>query len=66
MDKNDWYKVREIAYASLIGSHSDPKKLPKTKNNFIPLDLEDKKELSTGAILALRKAQLEYNNRNNG
>jgi len=38
IEKNDWYKVREIAYSSLIGSHVDPKKLPKSKEKFIPLD----------------------------
>jgi len=38
IDKNEWRKVREIAYSALIGSHIDPKKLPKTKNDFIPLD----------------------------
>ena len=39
MDKHSWYKVREIAYSAMIGSHIDPKKLPKTKEKFIPFNL---------------------------
>jgi hypothetical protein len=42
--KNEWYKVREIAYCALVGSHQDPKKLPKNKENFIPLDGEKKRK----------------------
>ena len=38
IEKNDWYKVREIAYSALIGSHVDPKKLPKNKDKFMKLD----------------------------
>lgn len=38
MDRNEWYKVREIAYSALIGSHVDPKKLPKNKDKFMKLD----------------------------
>lgn len=36
--KNEWFKVREIAYSALTGAHIDPKKLPKSKEDFIPLD----------------------------
>jgi hypothetical protein len=39
-DKNQWVKVREIAYNSLIGSHLDPKKLPKTREKYLPLEAE--------------------------
>ena len=38
IEKNDWYKVREIAYSALIGSHVDPNKLPKNKDKFMKLD----------------------------
>ena len=62
IEKNDWYKVREIAYAALIGSHIDPKKLPKTKDKFIPLNSGERKGLSELAKQAIRKAQTEYNN----
>ena len=36
-DKRSWYKVREVAYSSLIGAHYDPKKLPKTIEAYLPL-----------------------------
>ena len=66
IEKNKWYKVREMAYASLIGSHIDPKKLPKSKDKFIPLD-EDNNNKSSNTIDAMReailKAQEEYNNK---
>ena len=67
IEKNEWYKVREMAYASLIGSHIDPKKLPKSKDKFIPLD-EDNNNKSSNTVDAMReailKSQKEYNNRN--
>ena len=37
-DKDSWFKLREVAWASIIGSHLDPKKLPKSKERFMPLD----------------------------
>tara|TARA_R110002167_G_scaffold147336_3_gene339477 strand:+ start:2736 stop:2972 length:237 start_codon:yes stop_codon:yes gene_type:complete len=63
IEKNEWYKVREMAYASLIGSHIDPKKLPKSKEKFIPLDAEVEKGISDFARNAILKAQQEYNNK---
>ena len=33
---NEWFKIREIAYASIIGPHLDPKKVP-TKEKYMPL-----------------------------
>ena len=60
IEKNEWYKIREMAFASLIGSHIDPKKLPKSKEKFIPLDSS-----SNLAIEKMRetisKAQQAYN-----
>ena len=35
-EKREWYRTREIGYASLIGGGVDPKKL--TKEKYIPLD----------------------------
>lgn len=63
IEKNEWYKVREIAFASLIGSHIDPKKLPKSKEKFIPLESEKNKGLSKEARNAILKAQEQYNNK---
>jgi len=62
IEKSEWYKVREIAYASLIGSHVDPKKLPKSKDKFMPLDSEVSKGVSKLALEAIKNAQLNYSN----
>ena len=35
-EKREWYRTREVGYASLIGGGVDPKKL--TKEKYIPLD----------------------------
>ena len=61
IEKNEWYKVREMAYASLIGSHIDPNKMPKSKEKFIPLEDKAEKGLSDFARNAILKAQQEYN-----
>jgi hypothetical protein len=62
IQKNEWYKVREIAYSSLIGSHIDPKKLPKSKEKFIPLDESNNRTDTVDAVRnAILKAQKEYN-----
>jgi len=37
----EWEKVRQIAWSATIGSHQDPKKLPKTIDKF--MDLGNKK-----------------------
>ena len=59
-EKQSWYKVREIAYSALVGSHLDPKKLPKTKDKFMSLD--DKKSIETTSkqLEAMRKATEVY------
>ena len=62
IEKSEWCKVREIAYASLIGSHVDPKKLPKSKDKFMPLDSEVSKGVSKLALEAIKNAQLNYSN----
>lgn len=41
---NEWYKVREIAYSATIGAHLNPKKIPKTKELFMPLGGDRKKK----------------------
>ena len=60
IEKNEWYKIREMAYASLIGSHIDPKKLPKSKEKFIPLDSSNDLEVDKMRQTIL-KAQQDYN-----
>jgi hypothetical protein len=44
---NDWKKVREISYYSLIGSHMNPKRLPKSIQKFMPLEGEKKDKTIT-------------------
>ena len=55
------FRFREVAYASLTGSHSDPKRIPKTKEKF--WSLEDRKQavgLNEIQKDALIKAQEQY------
>jgi len=33
----DWEKVRQISWSAFIGSHQDPKKMPKSIDKFMPL-----------------------------
>jgi hypothetical protein len=55
------FRFREVAYASLTGSHSDPKRLPKTIEKFWSLDGKKQavglNEIQKKAIL---KAQEQY------
>lgn len=39
-EKETWLKVREISYSAIIGSHLDPKKIPKSKEKYLPLDAD--------------------------
>lgn len=39
----EWEKVRQIAWSATIGSHQDPKKLPKTIEKFMNLGNEKAK-----------------------
>lgn len=67
-DKKKWLHTREVAYYSLIGPHADPKKLPKTKELFIPLEFKSKRDLRKKQrermILALKKYNLEKRQKN--
>jgi len=52
-------RTREIAWASLIGSHLDPKKLPKSKDAF--WQIGEKKSTVTDAMReAISRAQKQY------
>lgn len=64
-EKNDWYKVREIAWNSLIGFHVDTKKLPKTKERFMSLDGEQEVDLQK-QVDAISRAREEYLKQKNG
>lgn len=44
----DWKKVREIAYSSLIAPHQDPKHIPRSRSRYINLEgLEHVKDSSS-------------------
>ncbi|MDB4299635.1 hypothetical protein N9928_01140 [bacterium] len=59
MDKQNWYKVREIAYAAMVGSHMPVKDLPKSREAFI--QLEEKKSIDKELLKeTIRKAQEDY------
>ena len=57
---------REVAYYSMIGSHLNPKKLPKTKQQFWSLGYE--KKIDKDKLDIMRKEMLKvsqaYKNRN--
>lgn len=57
-DKYDWLKVREIAYHALIAPNVNPKRLPKTKEAFIPLNR--KKGMTDSMRKRIEEVQKEY------
>jgi len=59
MDKSEWYKVREIAYAAIVGSHLDPKKLPKNQEAFMSLD-GGKKDVTDIMKQTIKQAQERF------
>ena len=70
MQKTEMYKLRELAWASTIGPHLDPKKLPKSKEAFMPLELEKKrkrdKEIADRFIEARQKYEQLKDKKSNG
>lgn len=42
MQDREWEKTRLLSWYSLIGSHYDPKKLPKSITQFMSLDIDKK------------------------
>lgn len=43
VQKREWEKIRFTAWCAFVGSHQDPKKLPKTIEQFMPLGLNKSK-----------------------
>ncbi len=43
MQLREWEKVRMIAWSAFIGSHQDPKTMPRTIDKFMSLDNEKPK-----------------------
>ena len=40
----EWEKTRFIGWCAWVGSHQDPKKMPKTIEKFLPLDVNKQKK----------------------
>lgn len=59
MELEKWRKVRLIAFEARVGSHVDPKTLPRTIEQYMPLDKEKKKATNEAKEL-LRKEREEY------
>jgi hypothetical protein len=58
--KLDW-RAREIAYAALTGFHSNPKKMPKTKETFWPIEFDKKvSKISEAQKQAFLEANQQY------
>lgn len=57
-----WEKVRLLAWYSMTGSHQDPKKMPKTISQFLPLaiDKQNKTSLSEMQKQRFLEATKEY------
>ena len=60
MEQRKDLRAREIAWASLISFHSDPKKLPKTKDKFWQIGIAQKIGISDAHKEAIKKAQDQY------
>jgi len=64
-EKREWYRTREVGYASLIGGGVDPKKL--TKEKYMPLDEnQNKYRVTEEGFAALKLAQEKYLKERNG
>lgn len=64
-EKREWYRTREVGYASLIGGGVDPKKLPKEK--YMPLDEnQNKYQVTEDGFAALKREQEKYLEQANG
>ena len=61
MQKEKMRHTRFLAFHSLIGSHADPKKLPKDLAKFMPIDEEKRTEpMSDEAIALYREEMRKY------
>ena len=61
MQLREWEKVRQISWSAFIGSHQDPKKMPKTIDKFMRLDNgEAKPSVSEAQKERFRNVYSEY------
>lgn len=59
MQEREDLRFREVAWASLIGAHVNPKKLPKTKQSFWQIGI-NKSSLTEGMKVRMKQAQEQY------
>ena len=59
MEKTEWYKVREIAYASTYGSHMALKRIP-SKEKFMTLEPRKAMLLNVKIAARIKEVQDEY------
>jgi hypothetical protein len=63
MELRAWEKVRQIAWSAFIGSHQDPKKMPKSIDKFMNLGGDKPKQgVSEEQKANFLKAYKEYLN----
>ena len=61
MQLREWEKVRQISWSAFIGSHQDPKKMPKTIDKFMKLDSGvEKTSVSDAQKERFKNAYSEY------
>jgi len=61
MQLREWEKVRQISWSAFIGSHQDPKKMPKTIDKFMRLDSgQSKSGVSEAEKERFRSVYSEY------
>jgi len=67
VQEREWEKVRLLAWYTMTGSHQDPKKMPKTLNQFMQLDLDKKRTsvISEAQKNRFLEATAEYLNKKN-
>jgi hypothetical protein len=61
IEKEKWRHTRLIAFESKIGSHLNPKSLPRTIENYLPLDGKRKRKVSNEIRELYERRIAEYN-----
>lgn len=64
IEKEKWRRARLIAFYSMIGSHLDPKKLPKSEENWLRIDAPSRKQHNKNleALEIMRELAKEFQN----
>ena len=61
IEKEKWRHTRLIAFESKIGSHLNPKSLPRTIEKYLPLDGKRKRKISNETRELYERRMAEYN-----